>query len=108
MLRSFAAKSLLSIAAGASFFLFSPMAPHALAQATSAGGRAAVAPETAPYIDVPTNYTYPETSAGLSACDAEGAYLKANAPGRYIASYFCEIGNPVAGVYNLWLIEYTI
>jgi hypothetical protein len=106
MLRSFAAKSVLSIAAGASIFLFSPMAPHALAQATSTGDRAAATPDTAPYVDVFTFNTYPETSAGLSACDTEGAYLKAHA--SYIAGYFCEAGDPDAGVYNLWVVEYTI
>jgi hypothetical protein len=107
MLRSFAAKSVMSIAAGTGIFLFSPMAPHAFAQAASLSHRVAVAPDTAPYTDVFTFYTYPDTPAGLSACDTEGAYLEAHAQGRYIAGYFCEVGNPEAGVYNLWVIEYT-
>ena len=102
MLRSFAAKSVLSMAAGASIFLFSPMAPHALAQTASAGNHAAVTPDTPPYILVGTAYSYPDTSAGLSACDTEGAYLQANSQYHDIVGYNCTLSY---GIYYLYLIE---
>jgi hypothetical protein len=48
--------------------------------------------------------TYPDTPAGQSACNVEGAYDRAH---DGVSSWSCELGNPHAGLYNLWLgIEY--
>ena len=38
-------------------------------------------------------------AAGLAACNAEGAYERAHG----VATWSCWLGNPNAGVYNLWL-----
>src|SRR5262249_20650631 len=47
-----------------------------------------------------TGDTYPQTPAGLAACQAEGAYLIANGP--YDApAYNCSPGNPNPTLYNL-------
>jgi hypothetical protein len=48
--------------------------------------------------------TYPDTSAGLAACDAEGQSL-IKAP---INNYSCMLGNPNAGVYNLWVLYHIV
>jgi hypothetical protein len=112
--RSFAVKSVMSVAAGIGIFLFSPMTVQAIAVAPSTttialaaiAGHATPASDTDPFIDLYTGLTYPDTSAGLSACDAEGAYLQANGQGE-IPGYYCTLGNPNAGVYNLWVVEWN-
>jgi hypothetical protein len=48
--------------------------------------------------------TYPDTSAGLAACDAEGQSL-IKAP---INNYNCILGNPNANVYNLWVLYHIV
>jgi hypothetical protein len=109
--QSFVVKSVLSVAAGAGIFLFSPMTAQAVTLGPSA--TASALPTTAghvtsvnPFIDVYTGLTYPDTSAGLSACDAEGAYLVAHGEGE-VPGYYCTLGNPNAGVYNLWVVEWN-
>jgi predicted lipoprotein with Yx(FWY)xxD motif len=104
VLGSFAVKSAISIAAGAGIFLFSPMTLHAAAATSSAAVTAAL--DTSPFIAAFTGYTYPDTSAGLSACDTEGAYLFDNSDGNFVGSY-CSLGDPDAGVYNLWVREWN-
>src|ERR1700728_735155 len=114
MFRSFAVKSVMSAAAGAGIFLFSPMTVQAVAVTPSAtasalatsAGRVTPASDTDPFIDLYTGLTYPDASAGLSACDAEGAYLVANGEGE-VPGYYCTVGNPDAGVYNLWVVEWN-
>jgi hypothetical protein len=104
VLRSFAVKSAISIAGGAGIFLYSPMTLHAAAATPSAAVTAA--PDTTIFIDAFTGYTYPDTSAGLSACDAEGTVLVGNSDGYFVGSY-CSLGDPDAGVYNLWVREWN-
>jgi hypothetical protein len=103
MVRSAAAKSVMSMAAAAGIFLFSPMALHASALSPSAGDRASVTPDTSPYVLVWTGYTYPDTQAGLSACDAEGTYLESHSQYRDIVGYNCTL---YEGEYDLYLIQY--
>jgi predicted lipoprotein with Yx(FWY)xxD motif len=43
-----------------------------------------------------THETYPDTSAGLAACNAQGAKA-------YPDLWACPLGDPDAGVYNLWI-----
>jgi hypothetical protein len=43
--------------------------------------------------------TYPDTAAGLAACNAEGTYERAHG----VSTYSCWLGNPDAGLYGLWL-----
>lgn len=51
-----------------------------------------------------TGDTYPDTSTGLAACDAQGHADEVHGLG-YVVGYTCALGDPDAGVYNLWLIE---
>jgi hypothetical protein len=98
MLRSFAVKSAISIAAGASIFLFAPTTMHAVA---TPGAAATVQPD----LDPPWMFigdTYPDTPAGLSDCQTEGLLLVTHSMGKTLA-YDCILGSPDAGVYNLWL-----
>lgn len=44
--------------------------------------------------------TYPDTAAGLAACNAEGSYERAHGG---VTSWTCLLGDPHAGRYNLWL-----
>lgn len=44
--------------------------------------------------------TYPDTAAGQSACNAEGFYERAHGG---VSSWACLLGDPHAGLYNLWL-----
>jgi hypothetical protein len=93
MLRSLAFKSAAIVAAGAGAFLFSP----ALAQASTA------APASEPIIITYfTTLTYPDTSAGLLSCEEQGSALVAESDGEDLG-YNCELGDPDAGVYNLWI-----
>jgi len=50
--------------------------------------------------------TYPDTNAGLGACNAEGLYFHETVPAQNIA-WQCQLGNPNAGVYNLWILFHT-
>ncbi|HEY1920015.1 MAG TPA: hypothetical protein VGH27_30960 [Streptosporangiaceae bacterium] len=43
--------------------------------------------------------TYPDTAAGLAACNTEGTYERAHG----VSTYSCWLGNPDAGLYGLWL-----
>jgi hypothetical protein len=52
-----------------------------------------------------TGYTYPDTSAGYSACAADGEFE--NSAGGSI-NWSCKLGDPDAGVYNLWLSKLVI
>jgi len=47
--------------------------------------------------------TYPDTNAGLTACHQEGVLLHQGAPTADIA-WQCQLGNPDAGVWNLWIL----
>jgi hypothetical protein len=51
-----------------------------------------------------SGYTYPDTSAGNSACVAMGQYERAHSN---VWNYSCVLGNPDAGVWNLWLSNLT-
>lgn len=104
MRQSFAVKSAISIAAGAGIFLYSPITLHAAAATPSAAVTAA--PDTTLFLNAFTGYTYPDTSAGLSACDAEGSYLVDYSDGNFV-NYYCTLGDPDAGVYNLWVREWN-
>jgi hypothetical protein len=96
MLKSLAFKSAAIAAAGAAALFFSP----ALAQASTAS---TAAPATEPIIITYfTTLTYPDTSAGLLSCEEQGAGLVAESDGEDL-NYNCELGDPDAGVYNLWI-----
>jgi hypothetical protein len=51
-----------------------------------------------------TGFTYPDTSAGLTACNAKGQSL----PKPPNANWACELGTPNANVYNLWALEHIV
>jgi hypothetical protein len=46
--------------------------------------------------------SYPDTAAGLAACNAEGKSVVAGRSGVY-AGYECILGNPNVDRYNLWV-----
>jgi hypothetical protein len=48
--------------------------------------------------------TYPDTSAGHSACQAQGESDVAHFPLQF-ESWECQLNDPDAGVYNLWVLE---
>jgi hypothetical protein len=82
--------------------------------ATFAAGLLLVAPVSAQARSVPgsaspdgqiwwfSGYTYPDTSAGYSACVAQGVYERSH---DGVATYSCRLGDPDAGLYNLWLAD---
>jgi hypothetical protein len=51
-----------------------------------------------------SGYTFPDTAAGYSACVAKGVYERTHTD---VWNYSCWLGNPDAGVYNLWLSDLT-
>jgi hypothetical protein len=51
-----------------------------------------------------TGDTYPDTSAGLAACDAEGPIIQARDDAD---KWFCLLGRPDAGLYGLYM-GYTV
>jgi len=101
------AGALLSVVLGsASAF---PVAAQAATSAPTAGNTrmAASAGHHAVVPDIPPNgewqftgASYPLTSAGLAACEAEGTYLTIEY--RTDISYTCPANRPDAG-YNLWI-----
>lgn len=106
MPRLFAVKSALLAALGAAVLLVSPAtalaataAPAAIThpQAVDGGGSGLTTSFT--------GITYPDTSAGLSACQAQGNYIVTD-PGSHTIGYQCPLGDPDAGVYNLWTTWY--
>jgi hypothetical protein len=105
MLRSIVFKWAILAAAGVAVLFFSP----AVAQLAAGAGTAQVsgvhltAEMTPPaFITYFTGLTYPDTSAGLTACDEEGGELVYISDGEDLG-YNCQLGNPDAGVYNLWI-----
>jgi hypothetical protein len=46
--------------------------------------------------------TYPDTSAGLTACHAEGLYFMKSVPSQNLA-FECLLNDPDSG-YNLWIL----
>jgi hypothetical protein len=116
MTRSIVFKSAISGAACIAGLFFTPLTAQAITITPSLGGASAVSAAhgtvtpDAPIIETSfTGLTYPDTSAGLSACDAQGAADITNAPPLYgnVIGYSCELGDPDAGVYNLWLTYYN-
>jgi hypothetical protein len=97
MSRSIALKSVILAAAGIAALFFSPVAAQAH---TTASG--ITSNTQTPIITYFTGLTYPDTSAGLTACDEEGQELVYISNGEDI-NYTCQLGNPDAGVYNLWI-----
>ena len=47
-----------------------------------------------------SGYTYPGTSDGYSACVAKGEYERSHGG---VSTFSCQLGNPDAGLYGLWL-----
>lgn len=98
-------KSALLIALATLTVLVSPAAAQAAAPAVSAPtshSNVVVKPDST--VLEFTGGTYPDTSAGLAACDKEGPILQAQEGAN---KWFCLLGNPDAGLYGLWL-GYTI
>jgi hypothetical protein len=90
-------KSAIFAAAGIAVLFLYPMS--AQAHATASG---VTTDTSSPIITYFTGLTYPDTSAGLSACDEEGEELVYISDGEDVG-YSCQLGNPDAGVYNLWI-----
>jgi hypothetical protein len=53
-----------------------------------------------------SGYTFPDTSAGYSACAADGEFEVSL--GGAASNWSCELGNPNAGVYNLWIADFNV
>jgi hypothetical protein len=116
MTRSIVFKYTISAAACIAGLFFTPLTAQAVTVTPGAAGASVVpaAHETVtPDASITetsfTGLTYPDTSAGLSACEAQGAADITNAPPLYgdVISYSCELGDPDSGVYNLWLTYYN-
>ena len=93
MFKSFALKVSVLAAAGVAAFCFGPMAAQAVTVTHTVGD---------PVSNVFEGLTYPDTSAGLAACDTEGRDLVAASNGDDI-NFTCPLGDPDPGVYNLWI-----
>jgi hypothetical protein len=52
-------------------------------------------------VEVFTGHTYPDTAAGLAACQAEGKIYQQSGAGVP----YCWLGEPDAGLYGLWMIR---
>jgi hypothetical protein len=97
MFRSIALKPAIFAAVCITASCFTPLAAHATTTASATPNQITASAFT--------GLTYPDTSAGLSACDTEGASLL-TFPYGAVYGYNCELGNPDAGVYNLWLFYF--
>ncbi len=53
-----------------------------------------------------TGLTYPDTPYGLSSCQAQGAWMQSES-GSEVVAYSCPLNDPTAGVYNLWVVNYS-
>lgn len=78
------------------------------AQATTSAPGARTVQTAAPNIPPNAQWefegaTYPDTSAGLLACNTEGKDLVVTYPKTDI-SWNCRLGSPDSGVYNLWIL----
>jgi hypothetical protein len=72
--------------------------------ASASAGRQVASPDIEPGAEWGfTGLTYPDTSAGLSACHAEGLYWEESVPSQNLA-YECLLSDPDSGVYNLWIL----
>lgn len=90
---------------GAALVFLSPVASQAATSAAAGTVPRAVATGNKVLIGwVFTGYTYPDTSAGLAACDAKGQSLL----NQYVTHYMCPLSDPDAGVYNLWVYHHVI
>jgi hypothetical protein len=101
-------KCAISASACVAGLFFTPLTAQAVTVASGAAGVSAV--PAGQIVETSfTGLTYPDTSAGLSACDAQGAADITNAPPLYgnVTGYSCELGDPDAGVYNLWLTYFN-
>jgi hypothetical protein len=103
------AGALLSVALGSALAL--PAAAQAATSAPTAGiaRMAASAGHHAAVPDIPPGsqweffgLTYPDTSAGLAACNEEGSYLHRTVPNQDL-SWKCSLNDPDSG-YNLWIL----
>lgn len=95
------AGALISVALGSALAL--PAAAQAATSAPTAGiarvaasvGHSAAVPDLPPGEWEFTGLTYPDTSAGLAACEAEGLHL--------IITYPTDISYNCLGAYQLWI-----
>jgi hypothetical protein len=94
MRRLVKAGALLSAALGATFAL------SVTAQAATQTARPAVNQGTWVFFGL----TYADTSAGLAACNAEGAALVEQVPPSY-TKWVCRLNSPDVGSYNLWMLQ---
>jgi hypothetical protein len=96
------ATALLSVALGSAFVI--PAAAQAAPSAPAAPIIRTVAPNIPPNAQWEfEGATYPNTSAGLLACNSEGKLLFETYPKTDI-SWNCRLGSPDSGVYNLWIL----
>jgi hypothetical protein len=97
----------LSVALGAVFVLSATAqaatsAPTAgIAGMATPAGHHAVRPAVQP-VWLFFGSTYPDTSAGLAACNADGAALIADNSPEW-SRWQCRLNTPHAGSYNLWV-----
>jgi hypothetical protein len=102
------AGAVLSLALGSALAV--PLAAQAATSAPAAS-TSAVRLAVSPNLEPGTQWdyfglTYPDTTAGLEACHAEGASLQEGVPTQDLASE-CLLGNPNKGVYNLWILFHS-
>lgn|ERR1700722_937873 len=99
--------ALLSVALGAAFVLSATAqavtaAPIAgIARVATSAGHQIVRPATQP-VWLFFGSTYPDTSAGLADCNADGAALIADNSPEW-SKWQCRLNTPHAGSYNLWV-----
>jgi hypothetical protein len=105
MRRSVSVMLLLLATLGASLVAMLPAAAQA-ATAARPFGFICTPPAAVRHLTLPdgvvsafTGCTYPDTSAGLAACDAMGVYEAQHGS----LGYVCSLGDPDPGVYNLWV-----
>jgi hypothetical protein len=96
------ATALLSVALGSALVI------PAAAQAAASAPAARIVRMAVPNIPPGAQWefegaTYPDTSAGLAACNSEGKLLFVQFPKTDI-SWNCRLGSPYSGVYNLWIL----
>jgi len=92
-----------SLALGASLTFSSPATAHAATAATAATQTSHFAAMARPDDEVFrfTGDTYPGTAAGLAACQAQGKIFEAESEGVTD----CELGEPDAGRYGLYMVR---
>ena len=100
MSRLLSVKPVIFAALGAAVFFSFPIAANAAASA-GAGSNGITVYHTYTGLD------YPDTAVGLADCQEMGSEILLS-PAAHAKAYSCDLGDPDAGVYGLWITQVVV